>query len=60
MATVRYVGPFAEGVDLQIDGRWRRVPQGGTLEVSDAAATSLCEQAGNWEAVKPPPKGDKG
>ena len=58
MATVKYVGPFAEGVDINVDGRWRRVLQGGTLEVSDADAKSLCEQEANWQAVKaaPPPK----
>lgn len=51
MAVVRYIGPFAEGVDINVDGKWRQVPQGGTLEVSDADAKSLCEQVGNWEMV---------
>lgn len=61
MAQVKYIGPFAEGVDINVDGRWRRVPHGGTLEVSDADAKSLCEQESNWHAVKaaPPPKPEK-
>ncbi len=59
MAVVKYVGPFAEGVDIQVDGKWRQVPRGGTLEVADADAASLCEQGENWEAVKAPPKRDE-
>lgn len=61
MAQVRYIGPHAEGVDIQVDGKWVQVPHGGTLEVSDADAASLCEQATNWEVVKaaPPKKGEK-
>lgn len=51
MATVKYIGIFAEGVDIQVDGRWQKVPHGGTLEVSDADAKSLCEQVDNWQAV---------
>jgi hypothetical protein len=60
MALVKYVGPFPEGVDIHVDGKWVQVPHGGTLEVSDADAASLCEQKENWEAVKAaPPKKDK-
>jgi len=59
VATVTYVGPFAEGVDIQVDGRWRRVPHGGTLEVSDADAASLCEQGENWAAAKAKAKAPK-
>lgn len=54
MATVRYVGPFADGVDLRVGGRWRTVRPGEALEVPDDLAASLLEQAENWEAVKPP------
>lgn len=56
MAAVRYIGPFPDGVDIQVDGQWRQVPHGGTLEVSEADAASLCEQVENWERADPPVK----
>lgn len=61
MAKVKYVGPFAEGVDLQVAGAWVRALPGETIEVPDAVAASLCEQVGNWEAAKaaPPAKDGK-
>lgn len=61
MATsvVKYIGPFPEGVDIQVDGRWVQVPHGGTVEVSTADAKSLCEQESNWERVKDAPAKDE-
>lgn len=59
MATVRYIGPHAEGVDIQVDGKWVQVPHGGTLEVSASDAKSLCEQETNWERVKDAPSKDE-
>lgn len=56
--SVKYIGPYAEGVDVQVDGRWLRCLPGASIEVPDAVAASLCEQTTNWEPVKaaPPPK----
>lgn len=58
---VKYIGPYAEGVDVQVEGRWLRCLPGASIEVPDAVAASLCEQTTNWEPVKaaPPAKDGK-
>lgn len=53
--SVKYIGPYAEGVDVQVDGRWLRCLPGASIEVPDAMAASLCEQTTNWQAVKAAP-----
>lgn len=49
---VKYIGMFAEGVDIQVDGRWVQARPGEAIEVPDALAASLCEQTDNWQPVK--------
>lgn len=57
MKTVRYIGPLADGVFVPDHDADRVIRPGETVEVEDALADSLAEQADNWEAVKPATKG---
>ena len=58
MATrkIRYVGPFAEGVEIADTGQW--VQQNHQVEVDEDVEKLLLEQKDNWEKVDPP-KGGK-
>lgn len=48
MRTVTYTGPYRV-VELETaPGRWHTVERGDSIEVSDALAESLVEQADNW------------
>lgn len=55
---ITYVGPFAE-VEIETAlGAWVTCRNGSTVEVADALAASLLEQADNWQpAGKPAPTG---
>ncbi len=50
---VRYVGPFAEGVELRLpDGRVVTVAPGQYITVPQDYAEGLLAQPVNWQAVE--------
>ncbi len=50
---VRYVGPFAEGVELRLpDGRVVTVAPGQYITVPQDYAEGLLAQPANWQAVE--------
>jgi hypothetical protein len=57
--TIRYIGPFPEGVHLATGlGPEVVVGHGATVEVSANQAEALLLQAANWAAVEPPADDD--
>ena len=56
MKTVKYIGPGDE-VEIEVAPEfWQPVKHGGTVEVTDDLADSLCEQVDNWAPAKAPSK----
>lgn len=54
-STVRYIGPFPEGVSIVTGlGTEVVVEHGATVEVSAGQAEALLLQAANWEIVEVP------
>lgn len=59
MASVKYVGPHIDGVDVQVSpGQFVTAAHGEPVELPDAVAKDLLDnQASNWEKDSPKKKG---